>query len=145
MATSKEEFEKAFGILSKFERQLIPAEEFGWDYITERVKHSKPTLWRNADFRFEFDRIKKLVKEYKKGKQVYDLQASKESVKDAEIRKLKDRVSALEELLHKERERLAYAAVVARRHNVDPVKFELESPLLGAMGMLRKTSKSRDL
>lgn len=145
MATSPEEFKKAFDILSQFERQIIPAEQFGWGYITERVNPSKPTLWRNTDFRFEFDRIKKLVKEYKKGKQIYNLEASKESVKDAEIKKLKDRVSALEDLLQKERERLAYAAVVARRHNIDPVEFELESPLLGAIGRLRKTSKSRDL
>ena len=70
MATSQEDFEKAFGILSQFERQLISEDEFCWEYITERVVPSKPTLWRNTEFRDEFDRVKRLVKAYKEGKAV---------------------------------------------------------------------------
>lgn len=138
MATTKEEFESAFKILSQFERQLIPAEEFGWEYITSRVKPSKPTLWRNQDFRDEFNRVKLLVKAYKGGKVIYDLNVSKESVKDAEISKLKRKVEELESQLSRERERLAYAAVVARRENIDPIKFEEDSPLLGAIGRKKK-------
>ena len=99
MATTKEEFESAFKILSQFERQLIPADEFGWDYITSRVKPSKPTLWRNREFRDEFDRVKKLVRAYKAGKSVYDLKVSKESAKDAEINKLRRKVEELESQL----------------------------------------------
>ena len=138
MATTKEEFESAFKILSQFERQLIPADEFGWEYITSQVKPSKPTLWRNRDFRDEFNRVKKLVKAYKDGKAVYDLKVSKESAKDAEINKLKRKVEELENQLSRERERLAYAAVVARRENIDPIKFEENSPLLGAIGRKKK-------
>lgn len=138
MATSQEDFEKAFGILSHFERQLISEDEFGWEYITSRVKPSKPTLWRNTEFRDEFDRVKRLVKAYKKGKAVYDLEESKESLKDAEIKKLKEKVNVLEGQLARERERLAYAAVVARRENIDPIKFEEDSPLLGAIGRKKK-------
>ncbi|WP_372383766.1 hypothetical protein AB8613_09600 [Vibrio sp. BS-M-Sm-2] len=138
MATTKEEFESAFKILSQFERQLIPAEEFGWEYITSRVKPSKPTLWRNQDFRDEFNRVKILVRAYKGGKAIYDLNASKESAKDAEINKLKRKIEDLEHQLSRERERLAYAAVVARRENIDPIKFEENSPLLGAIGRKKK-------
>ncbi|ELL0571683.1 hypothetical protein Q6U63_000970 [Vibrio fluvialis] len=138
MATTQEEFESAFKILSQFERQLIPAQEFGWEYITSRVKPSKPTLWRNREFRDEFVRVKKLVGAYKEGKAVYDLNASKESTKDAEINKLKRKIEELESQLSRERERLAYAAVVARRENIDPIKFEEESPLLGAIGRKKK-------
>jgi hypothetical protein len=138
VATSKEEFDQAFKILSQFERQLIAPEEFGWEYITDRVKPSKPTLWRNTDFRFEFERIKNLVKAYRSGKKQYDLNESKESVKDIEIKKLKMKVANLESQLSRERERLAYAAVVARRNNIDPMKFEYESPLLGAIGRNKK-------
>jgi hypothetical protein len=138
MAVSKEELNKAFSILSGFERQKIPSEEFGWSYITQRVQASKTTLWRNSDFRFEFDRVKKLVKEYKDGKLMYDLEVSRESVKDSEINKLKRRVEVLESLLNRERERLAYASVVARRQNIDPMKFEEESPLLAALGRHKK-------
>ncbi|TDF34577.1 hypothetical protein EYS14_24195 [Alteromonadaceae bacterium M269] len=124
MEMKKEDFEAAFSILSQFERQLIPAKEFGWEYITKRVKPSKPTLWHNIEFRDEFNRIQKLVRAYKEGKVMYDLNASKESVKDAEIAKLKVKVKELESKLSSERERLAYAAVVARRENIDPMKFE---------------------
>lgn len=138
MATTKEEFESAFKILSQFERQLIPADEFGWDYITSRVKPSKPTLWRNREFRDEFERVKKLIRGYKGGKAIYDLNVLKESVKDAEINKLKRKIEELESQLSRERERLAYAAVVARRENIDPIKFEKNSPLLGAIGRKKK-------
>ena len=138
MATSQEDFEKAFGILSQFERQLISEDEFCWEYITERVVPSKPTLWRNTEFRDEFDRVKRLVKAYKEGKAVYDLEESKESLKDAEIKKLKEKVNVLEGQLARERERLAYAAVVARRENIDPLMFEQSSPLLGAIGRKKK-------
>jgi hypothetical protein len=143
VATSKEEFDKAFKILSQFERQLIPPENFGWKYITDRVEPSKPTLWRNSDFRFEFERIKNLAKAYKAGKKKYDLNESKESAKDGEIRKLKSKVANLESQLDRERERLAYAAVVARRSNIDPMKFEHESPLLGAIGRKKKMSNGQ--
>ena len=102
------------------------------------MKPSKPTLWRNRDFRDEFNRVKKLVKAYKDGKAVYDLKVSKESAKDAEINKLKRKVEELENQLSRERERLAYAAVVARRENIDPIKFEENSPLLGAIGRKKK-------
>ncbi|TNZ29515.1 hypothetical protein CGK50_24895, partial [Vibrio parahaemolyticus] len=37
-------------------------------------------------------------------------------------------------------ERLAYAAVVARRNNIDPILFEKESPLLRAIGRQNKSS-----
>lgn len=141
MATTKEEFESAFKILSQFERQLIPADEFGWEYITSRVKPSKPTLWRNMDFRDEFNRVKQLVRAYKSNRTVYDLKVSKESFKDAEINRLKRKIEELEGQLSRERERLAYAAVVARRESIDPIKFEKDSPLLGAIGRKKKMAK----
>lgn len=139
MTTSREDFERAFKILSQFERQLIPANEFGWSYITSRVIPSKATLWRNIEFRDEFNRIKKLIRVYKNGKTAYDFNALKESTKDLEIKKLKREIQELETLLSRERERLAYAAVVARRENIDPAKFEKSSPLLSAVGRKNKT------
>ncbi|NCG69453.1 hypothetical protein GWK93_00160, partial [Vibrio parahaemolyticus] len=70
----------------------------------------------------------------------YDLDISKESVKDAEIASLRREVEDLNKQLSKERERLAYAAVVARRNNIDPILFEKESPLLRAIGRQNKSS-----
>lgn len=105
MSTPKEEFDKAFSILSQFERQLISPKDFSWDYITSRVEPSKPTLWRNLLFRNEFNRVKKLVRSYKDGKNNYDLDISKESVKDAEIASLRREVEDLNKQLSKERDR----------------------------------------
>lgn len=138
MATKKEDFEAAFSILSQFERQVIPSKEFGWEYITSRVKPSKPTLWRNLEFRDEFNRVQKLIRAYREGKAEYDLEASKISVKDAEIEKLKKQINHLQEQLSAERERLSYAAVVARRQNIDPILFELQSPLIAAVARKKK-------
>ena len=64
---------------------------------------------------------------------MYGLNASKESAKDAEITKLKRQVKELKEQLSRERERLAYAAMAARRKYIDPIRFEEESPLLVAI------------
>lgn len=138
MATKKEDFEAAFSILSQFERQVIPSKEFGWEYITSRVKPSKPTLWRNLEFRDEFNRVQKLIRAYREGKAEYDLEVSKMSVKDAEIERLKKQINHLQEQLSVERERLSYAAVVARRQNIDPILFELQSPLIAAVARKKK-------
>lgn len=133
MATTKEEFEEAFTILSHFERQIIDAEDFSWDYITDRVTPSKPTLWRNTDFRDEFNRIKKLVKGYRDDDKEYDIEVIQKSLLELTNEKLTERVAQLEKDLDRERERLAYAAMVARRHNIDPAQFMEQSPLLEAI------------
>jgi len=132
MATTKEQWEAAFNLLSQFERGLISPEEFNWQYFIDTVKASKPTLWRNEEFKFEFQRIQKLVKQYKTKNIEYSLERSKESLKDQEIEKLKDRVKELEDERDRERERLAYASMVARRNNVDPEQFNEQSPLIKA-------------
>ena len=82
--------------------------------------------------------LKGLLRLTRKVKLFYDLEESKESLKDAEIKKLKEKVNILEGQLARERERLAYAAVVARRENIDPLMFEQSSPLLGAIGRKKK-------
>lgn len=139
MTTSKEQFEKAFSILSQFERQLIEASEFSWSYFTSRVTASKATLWRNVEFRFEFNRVAELVKGYKSGLAAYSLEKSKDSVKDVKIKRLEEEISGLKSELSRERERLAYAAMVARRNNIDPIMFIDESPMISA----RKSNKDK--
>ncbi len=57
MSTSKDQWKTAFDLLSQFERKLISPESFKWDYFTENVGASKPTLWRNEEFKTEFQRI----------------------------------------------------------------------------------------
>jgi len=143
MTTSKNDLNKAFSLLSQFERQLIDPAEFRWNYITNRVKASKATLWRNYEFRKEFTRVKDLVKDYKAGFAEYSLEKSKESVKDQEIAKLKAKIRQLESELNRERERLAYAAMVARRRNIDPNDFLEESPLMRAKSFVKQANVVR--
>ena len=132
MSTNKEQWKIAFDLLSKFERKLIAPENFKWDYFTETVGASKATLWRNEKFNTEFQRIQKLVKQYKTKNIEYSLERSKLSIKDQEIETLKARIKALEDERDRERERLAYAAMIARRNNIDPEQFNEKSPLLSA-------------
>lgn len=140
MSTSKEQWKIAFDLLSKFERGLISPEEFKWQYFIDNVGASKPTLWRNKEFKMEFNRVYELVKQYKTKNIEYSLERSKQSIKDQEIENLKARIKELEKERDRERERLAYAAMIARRHNIDPEQFNEKSPLLKANE--RKTEKS---
>jgi DNA repair exonuclease SbcCD ATPase subunit len=140
MSTSKEQWKIAFDLLSKFERDLISPKEFKWQYFIDNVGASKPTLWRNEEFKMEFQRVQKLVKQYKTKNIEYSLERSKLSIKDQEIENLKARIKKLENERDRERERLAYAAMVARRHNIDPEQFNEKSPLLKANE--KKTEKS---
>jgi len=82
MATTKEQWKTAFDLLSKFERGLISPEEFKWQYFIDNVGASKPTLWRNEEFKLEFHRIQKLVKQYKTKNIEYSLERSKQSLKN---------------------------------------------------------------
>ncbi len=133
MAIKADELQKAYDILSRFERQLIEAKEFKWDYITDRVAASKVTLWRNKDFKAEYDRVQGLVKGYIHGEKEYSLERSQASQTEKQIKLLKDRIQQLEKELERERERLAYAAMIARQNNIDPMRFIDKSPLSAAL------------
>lgn len=129
MAIKAEVLQKAYNILAHFERQLIEAKEFKWDYITDRAAASKVTLWRNKDFKAEYDRVQAIVKGYIHGEKEYSLERSQASQTEKQIKFLKDRIEQLEKELNRERERLAYATMVARQNNIDPMRFIDESPL----------------
>lgn len=136
MAVSDKEWEKAFDLLSKFERRLLDPDLFKWDYFTEELNRGKATLWRNKEFKQEFLRIKDLIKKYKNGAD-YSLEKSLESVKDSRIKELEQQVRELTNQLDRERERLVYASNMARRKGIDPNDFVEGSPLREA----QKSSK----
>ena len=145
MATTQAQWNKAFEILSKFERRLLEPELFSWDFFLERLEPSKATLWRNKDFRSEFERVKKLVKDYKNKNIDYSLERSLESKKDSRIKELERQVQELTDQLDRERERLAYASMIARRKNIDPDTFMENSPLREAKELKKKTDNISDL
>ncbi|SMG64652.1 conserved hypothetical protein [methanotrophic bacterial endosymbiont of Bathymodiolus sp.] len=142
MAVSKEKWGEAFQLLYQFERKIIDPSEFSWAYLVSELGISKPTMWRNAEFRSEHDRVSKLVNKYKNKQADYDLETSKLSKKDQEIAELKQRIISLEQELDHERERLAYAALIARQNNIDPNLFEKETPLIKARAVAAKKEKT---
>lgn len=133
MTIPAEQWDKAFSILQQFERQLIDPSCFGWKFITETSGVSKPTLWRNKEFEKEFQRIKEVVKSYARGEKQFDqevsLKAAKDRDRDHQIDVLKAQVQELTRQLNRERERLIYASMIARRKNIDPAEFLDESPV----------------
>lgn len=129
MAIKPEELKKAHDILREFEKKDIHHSEFGWDYITERVNASRTSLWRNNDFNDEFKRIKKLIKVYSKKQQAFDHGMLKKSHGDAKISKLNQEIEDLKAQLDRERERLAYAAVIFRQKGFDASEFMDSSPI----------------
>lgn len=143
MATTQEQWDDAFALLSKFERQLIQPSNFSWKYITDKIGVSKATLWRNKNFESEFQRVKELVKAYALGEKHFDqvksVSAAKERDKDRQIEELKAKVDDLSKQLSRERERLVFASLVARRKNIDPAEFLENSPLHRKVGKEEKT------
>lgn len=144
MAVSDKEWEKAFDLLSKFERRLLDPDLFKWDYFTEELNRGKATLWRNKEFKQEFLRVKDLIKKYKNGAD-YSLEKSLESVKDSRIKELEQQVQELTNQLDRERERLAYASIIARRKNIDPNDFLEDSPLREAQNISKKSESNVQL
>mgnify|MGYP000255751266 CR=1 FL=1 len=146
MAVSKEKWNQAFQLLSQFERKVLDPSLFKWEYFEEVLGISKPTFWRNEGFRSEHSRVRKLVNKYKNNNADYDIEQSKLSIKDQQITDLKARIINLEQQLDNERERLAYAAIVARQADIDPDRFMKQSPLLKAKSKEKeKSSKVADL
>lgn len=144
MAVSDKEWGKAFDLLSKFERRLLDPDLFKWDYFTEELNRGKATLWRNKEFKQEFLRVKDLIKKYKNGAD-YSLEKSLESVKDSRIKELEQQVQELTNQLDRERERLAYASIIARRKNIDPNDFLEDSPLREAQNISKKSESNVQL
>ncbi|WP_312205727.1 hypothetical protein [Pseudomonas kuykendallii] len=133
MTISTQHWQVAFSTLQQFERQLIAPNLFSWNYIVEVCGISKPTLWRNKEFSSEFQRIKILTKNYVRGEQCFDqvtsLKAARDRERDQQIEKLKAQVEELTSLLNRERERVLYASMIARRKNIDPAEFLDGTPL----------------
>ncbi|MDT4884948.1 hypothetical protein FQZ97_1211310 [compost metagenome] len=90
-------------------------------------------MWRNKEFEKEFQRIKEVVKSYARGEKHFDQEISLKAAKDRErehqIEALKAQVEELTKQLNRERERVLYASMIARRKNIDPAEFLDESPV----------------
>lgn len=133
MTTKADQWTQAFALLQKFERQIVMPNLFSWKYITDQCGISKATLWRNKEFETEYQRIKAIVSSYALGTSDFNLEKSisnaKDVEKDKQIEELKAKVADLTQQLNRERERLIYASLIARRKNIDPGEFMDQVPV----------------
>ncbi|MCF5746076.1 hypothetical protein BVY11_06795 [Pseudomonas amygdali pv. morsprunorum] len=133
MTTKADQWTQAFALLQRFERQIVMPNLFSWKYITDQCGISKATLWRNKQFEAEYQRIKAIVTSYALGASDFNLEESisnaKDLQKDKQIEKLKAQVAELTQQLNRERERLIYASLIARRKNIDPGEFMEQVPI----------------
>lgn len=132
MALSKNQWELGYDILSKFERKLLDPQLFKWKYFEEQIGCNRTTLHRNEEFKAAYDEVAKLIGKYKDKGADYSLQSATVNKLEAQIKKLKKEIQELEDERDQAREALAYAAMVARRRNIDPEEFTEGSPLLEA-------------
>ena len=123
MAIKKEELEKAYQILRDFERREIRPEEYGWNYILERVDASRTTLWRNKEFKVAFDRVKKLTKEYSTKKKEFSHALIKQSHDESEKGLLNARIKELE--IQLKEVKIAYGEMILKSYKTKSGKNRL--------------------
>lgn len=129
MATTKEQWDLAFDILSQFERNLINPNQFKWSFFVDNIGVSKQTFMRNEEFISEFNRVRSLVRKYRDENKSYSLEQSIRSKREQEIFDLNQKIQKLADERDRAREQLAYAVKVAFKHNIDPSLFMEQSPL----------------
>lgn len=129
MAMSKEQLELAKTILRRFKNKDLPPDQFSWDYIASEVGAHRTTLYRHEDIKEDYALAKKLVAKHKKMERGLNSERIHKGELEHQIDTLKKAIADLENQLARERERLAYASLVARQKGIDPVAFLDESPL----------------
>lgn len=129
MAMSLEQIELAKTILRRFKNKDLPPDKFSWDFIASEVGVNRTTLYRHQDIKEDYALAKKLVAKHKKMERGLNSERIRKGELEHQIDTLKKTIETLEEQLARERERLAYAALVARRKGIDPLEFIDGSPL----------------
>lgn len=129
MAMSKKQIELARTILRRFKNKDIPPENFGWNFIASEVGVNRTTLYRHQDIREDYALAKRLVAKHKKMERGLNIERIHKGELEHQIDTLKQKIASLEQQLARERERLAYATLVARKNDIDPFEFLDGSPL----------------
>lgn len=129
MSMSKEQIELAKTILRRFKNKDLPPNQFSWNYIASEVGVNRTTLYRHQDIKEDYALTKKLVAKHKKMERGLNIERIHKGELEHQIDTLKQKNVTLEQQLARERERLAYATLVARKNNIDPFEFLDNSPL----------------
>lgn len=133
MAMTRKQIDLALTILRRFETKDLPYSEFGWKYIADAVGVNRTTLYRNDDINERYAVVKKLVSKYKKVARGFDQEIINKTELEIRVEKLQGEIDDLKRQLARERERLAYAQVVARKKDIDPLDFIDNTPLASAI------------
>ena len=126
---SKEQIELAKTILRRFKNKDLPPNQFSWNYIASEVGVNRTTLYRHQDIKEDYALTKKLVAKHKKMERGLNIERIHKGELEYQIDTLKQKIVTLEQQLARERERLAYATLVARKNDIDPFEFLDNSPL----------------
>ncbi len=130
---SKEQKDLALTILRRFKTKDLLPKDFGWNYIANEVSVNRTTLYRNEEIRENFALVKKIVAKHKKEARGLNQERIEKGELEHKIDILKEKVSSLEKQLARERERLTYATLAARKKGIDPLDFLDKTPLSSAI------------
>lgn len=133
MAMSKKQKNLALTILRRFKTKDLLPKDFGWNYIANEVGVNRTTLYRNEEIRETFALVKKIVAKHKKEARGLNQERIEKGELEHMIDTLKEKVTDLEKQLARERERLTYATLVARKRDIDPLEFLDKTPLSTAI------------
>jgi len=133
MAMSKKQKDLALTILRRFKTKDLLPKDFGWNYIANEVGVNRTTLYRNEEIRETFALVKKIVAKHKKEARGLNQERIEKGELEHMIDTLKEKVTDLEKQLARERERLTYATLVARKRDIDPLEFLDKTPLSTAI------------
>lgn len=129
MAMSQEQIELAKTILRRFKNKDLPPDQFSWSFIASEVGVNRTTLYRHQDIKEDYALAKKLVAKHKKMERGLNSERIRKGELEHQIDTLKKTINDLQSQLDRERERLAYATLIARQKGIDPTAFIDESPL----------------
>lgn len=133
MAMTQKQIDLALTILRRFETKDLPYSDFGWKYLTDAVGVNRTTLYRNDHINERYVVVKKLVAKYKKVARGFNQEIIDKTELEIRVEKLQAEIDDLKGQLARERERLAYAQLVARKKNIDPTEFMERTPLSSAI------------
>ncbi|MDQ2077472.1 hypothetical protein [Marinimicrobium sp. ABcell2] len=135
MAMRKDQKEFALTILRRFKTKDLPPKDFGWNYIANEVGVNRTTLYRNDSIRETYALVRTIVSKHKKEARGLNQERIEKGELEHKIDTLNETINDLEKQLNRERERLVYATLVARKKDIDPLEFLDKTPLSSAITM----------
>jgi len=110
---------KAMLILDRFDRGVISATNFTWEYIAEKVGCSRQTLWRDQEIYLRYGELSNKLSSKKKVKNDERQNARRASEKER-LSLYKEKVSDLENKLEVAQIRIIELQRILLQNDIDP-------------------------